>query len=106
VLAHFKCIIGFEGGFLHNFLSRPRWHLALLCIMTRLQCATDPPFRNQMADEHPRQGPELVNSPGATDARKCGRGDGDGEAGAKRACARACVVATAVVRAKVGAGAR
>jgi len=22
----FEWIIGFEGGFLHNFLSRPQWH--------------------------------------------------------------------------------
>ena len=64
MLAHFKCIIGFEGGFLHNFLSRPQWHLASMCIKSLLQRTTDPPFRNQMADEHPRQGPGLVNPPG------------------------------------------
>ena len=64
MLAHFKWIIGIQGAILHNFLSRPLYHRGLLWIMTLLKRTKDPPFRNQMADEHPRQGPGLVTPPG------------------------------------------
>ena len=64
MLAHFKWIIGIQGAILHNFLSRPLYHRGLLWIMSLIQRNTDLPFRNQMADEHPRQGPGLVNPPG------------------------------------------
>ena len=40
------------------------YHQGLWWIMTPIEPNRDPPFWAPRADEHPRQGPGLVNTPG------------------------------------------